>query len=210
MVDVPVLLIMQVPRVQVVAETAEIPQLLSDAKVPCVRVVAKKVEIPKSLFVEKTVVKIPEIQTVQRPQTAESLSGEITVAGKTDHETVEKNVVPNIEIDSFIDDISTDDSKGSSHQDCEGPSHVGKQSGSMQQQHQDSNQQQPTRQVTQEKMGEREKERKGEGGKEEEGREAEEAEHEQVKKDVTGWTGVTRNKRQRRWSRYSSRWTRPK
>ena len=32
----------------------------------------------------------------------------------------------------------------------------------------------------------------------EEGREAEEAEHEQVKKDVTGWTVVTRNKRQRK------------
>ena len=42
-----------------------------------------------------------------------------------------------------------------------------------------------------------EKGRKGERGKEE-GREAEEEEHRQVKKDVTGWTVVTTNKRQRR------------
>ena len=192
---------------QNVQKTMEIPQdklirwsmslLCWSLQVPVVRVVAKTVEIPKSLFVEKTVV-IPGIQTVQGPQTAESLSPEITVAGKTDHEIVVKNVVPNIEIDSYIDDLSTVDSNGSSHPDCEGPSHVGKQSGSMQQQHQDSNQQQPTRQVTQEKRGESEKERKGEGGKEEEGTEAEEAEHEQVKKDVTVWAVVASRKERKR------------
>ena len=123
-----------------------------------VKVVAETVEIPKSLFVEKTVV-IPEIQTVQDPHTTENLSTEITVTGKTDHQTVVKNFVPNNEIDSFIDDVSTVDSKGSSHQDCEGPSHVGKQSGSMQQH------QHKTSDATE--KGEREKERKGEGGKEE-------------------------------------------
>ena len=32
-VDVPVVLVVQVPRMQVVAETAEIPQLLSDVQV---------------------------------------------------------------------------------------------------------------------------------------------------------------------------------
>ena len=57
----------------------------------------------------------------------------ITVAGKMDHETVGLNVVPNIGIDSFIDDLSSVDSKGLPYQDC--PSHVGKQSGSMHQQH---------------------------------------------------------------------------
>ena len=36
--------------------------------------------------------------------------------------------MPNIGIDSFIDDLSSVDSKGSSHQDCEGLFHVGKQS----------------------------------------------------------------------------------
>ena len=44
---------------------------------------------------------------------------------------------------------------------------------------------------------ERESVRKGERGKEE-GRDAEEEECKQVKKDVTGWTVVTRNKRQRK------------
>ena len=110
-----------------------------------------------------------------------------------------RGVVQNIGIDSFIDDLSGVGSQGSNRQDCEVLSHVVKQSGSIQQQqHQDSNQQQPTRQVTQEKRGERGKERKGERGKEDEGREAEEAEHEQVKKDATGWTVVTRSRKQRK------------
>ena len=37
---------------------------------------------------------------------------EMTVAGKMDHEIVGRNVVPNIAIDSFIDDLSSVDSKG--------------------------------------------------------------------------------------------------
>ena len=45
---------------------------------------------------------------------------------------------------------------------------------------------------------ERESVRKGERGKEEEGRTAEEEGDTQVKKDVTGWTVVTKNKRQKR------------
>ena len=152
-IDVPVVLVMQVPWVRVVAETAEIPQLL---------------------FVKKIGV-IPE-----------SLSDV-------------RGVVQNSGIDSFIDDLSSVGSQGSNRQDCQVLSHVGKQSGSIQQQqHQDSNQQQPTTQVTQENRGERGKERKGEGGKEEEGTEAEEAEREQVKKDVTGWTVVTRSKKHRK------------
>ena len=85
-VDVPVVLVAQVPRVPV--------------------------EIPQSLFVEKTVM-IPEIQTVQGPRTSESLSGEITVAGKIDHETVVRG----------------------SHHDCGRPFHVDSTSGSMHQQH---------------------------------------------------------------------------
>ena len=67
-VDVPVVLVVQVPRVQVGAETAEIPQLQSDAQVPQVHVGVETVEIRQLLFVEKTVM-IPEIQTVHCPQT---------------------------------------------------------------------------------------------------------------------------------------------
>ena len=47
--------------------------------------------------------------------------GETTVAGKGDRETVVRGVVPNIGIDSFIDDLSSVDSKGLPHQDCEVP-----------------------------------------------------------------------------------------
>ena len=39
------------------------------------------------------------------------------------------------------------------------------------------------------------RERKGERGKKEKGREAQEERDEEVKKDVTGWTVVTRNKK---------------
>ena len=49
-----------------------------------------------------------------------------------------------------------------------------------------------------EKEKEERERRKGERGKEEEGRDAEEEERKQVKKDVTGWTVVTRNKRQKK------------
>ena len=142
---------------------------------------------------------IPEIQTTQRLQTSESLNIEGTVAEKTDHGIVMQSVMPNIGLDSFIDDLSSVGSQGSNRQDCEVLSQVGKKSGSIQQQqHQNNNKQPPTRQVRQEKRGERVKERKGERGKEEEGREAEEAEHEQVKKDATGWSVVTRSRKQRK------------
>ena len=48
--------------------------------------------------------------------------GEITVAGKCYHETVVRNVVPNIGLDSFMDDLNSADSR------CEVLFHVNKQS----------------------------------------------------------------------------------
>ena len=63
--DAPVVLVAQVPQGQVVP-TVGIPQLPFDVKI----------------------VVIPGFQTVQGPQTSESLNGEITVAVKIDHETV--------------------------------------------------------------------------------------------------------------------------
>ena len=70
MVDVPVVWVAQVPQVRVVAETAGIPQLPLGEKIDA----------------------IAEARTVHGPRTSESLSGEITVAGKTDHETVIRGV----------------------------------------------------------------------------------------------------------------------
>ena len=57
--------------------------------------------------------------------------------------------------------------------------------------------------MTQEKRGEREGEerekgRRRETGKKEKGREAEEERDKEVKKDVMGWTVVTRSKKQRK------------
>ena len=118
-------------------------------------------------------------------------------------ETCVKDNTVMVEREVTVAEKSGLDGKGSNCQDCEMLFHANKQSGSnsssmQQQQHQDSNQQQPTRQVTQEERGAREQERKGERRKEQEGRGAEEAEHEQVKKDVTGWTAVTRSKKHRK------------
>ena len=56
------------------------------------------------------------------------LTGEITVAGEIDHETVVRGVVKNIGFDSFIDDLSSVDSKGLNYQDCEVLVRINKQS----------------------------------------------------------------------------------
>ena len=56
------------------------------------------------------------------------MTGEITVAGKIDHETVVRGVAQNIHIDSFMDDFGSVDSRGLNLQDCEGLFRVSKQS----------------------------------------------------------------------------------
>ena len=53
---------------------------------------------------------------------------EITVTEKIDHETVVQSVVQKIGIESFINDLSSVDSKGFNYQDCEVLLHVNKQS----------------------------------------------------------------------------------
>jgi len=56
------------------------------------------------------------------------VAGEITVAGKIDYDTVVRGVVKNIGFDSFIDDLSSVDSKGLNYQDCEVLVRINKQS----------------------------------------------------------------------------------
>ena len=86
-IDVPVVLVAQVPHVQVVERTVEIPQLVSDVQVPQVQVEIETVQhLPVAVLGENRY--DPEIQKVQDPRTAESLSTEGTVAEKIDHETV--------------------------------------------------------------------------------------------------------------------------
>ena len=109
---------------------------------------------------------IPDIQTVQGPQTSESLSTEGTVAEETDHKTVVQNVMPNIGLDSFIDDLSSVGSKGLNHQDCEVLSPAGMkrtiQQPDSSQQQQQGNQPQAAMQLTRQ---ERERAKEGEGKK---------------------------------------------
>ena len=148
-VNVPVVFVVQVPLVQVVDETVEIPQLLFSAilkfgagtgEKPFAKVKDSITELISRLQGETSSQALDgEISTLQlqlhmytmRADNVQicakdkaSWTGEITVAGKMDHETVGGTVVQNIGIDSFIDDLSS-----------EVPSHVGKQSGSMHQQH---------------------------------------------------------------------------
>ena len=122
---------MEIPQLQHTDQVVDVHVVVLVAQVPRVYVVVETVEIPQLPFVEKIVV-IAEIQTVQGPQTSESLNTtknyEVTVAGKIDHETVVRNVVQNIELDSCIDDFSSVDSERSGHQDCEILFHAGKQS----------------------------------------------------------------------------------
>ena len=152
------------------------------------------------------------------------VAGEITVAEKMDHKTVVRGVMPSIEFDSFMDDLSSVGGKGLKHQlemdtmcaderddqvetdsfELEtAVSPFGVLNGDItqkQQQHKHDNfhskQRQKSGRTEEEEKEERER-RKGEREKEDE-RDAEEEEREQVKKDVTGWTVVTRNKKQRK------------
>ena len=71
MSDVPVAFAVLVPQVQVMAETAETPQLLLVAQFPRVQVVEEAVEIPQLQVVKKTGVtpetfEIPQLQVVEK------------------------------------------------------------------------------------------------------------------------------------------------
>ena len=102
-----------------------------------------------------------------------------------DHETVVRGVAQDIQMDSFIDDLSSIASKGLSHHDCGRPFHVDSTSGSMHQQHTPGQAEE-----------EREKKKTGEGGQGEEGEKGRE-ERESVRKGERGKEeggGTTRKK----------------
>ena len=122
------------------------------------RVVAETAEIQQLPLGEK-IVAIPEVRTVQGTQTSESF----TVAGKFHREFLMRGVAPNMEADSFIDDLSSVGSKVLNHQDCEVLSHAGmkrtiQQLDGSHQQQQDNQPQaarQSTRQERERKKGEK-------------------------------------------------------
>ena len=187
MVDVPVV-VAQVPQVHVVMKTVETLRM---------QIVAETTEIPQLPLVEK-IVMIPEIQTIHGPQTSESLSVDSRGLSHQDCEVL------------FHVNKQSPDIAGGVHVDRD-DLHAGNGARTAAAQHrstQQHKQEQRTEQATQEGErdqreegekgeGERESVRKGERGKEE-GGDAEEEECKQVKKDVTGWTVVTRNKRQKK------------
>ena len=269
-VDVPVVAQKQISMTLIVQKNIEISQLQIDDKVvdvPVIQVMPETAEIPQLPLVKKIGVACltcdakykVACETCVKDNTV-MVAREITVTEKIDHETVVQSVVRKIGIESFIDDLSSVDSKGLNYQDCEVPLHVNKQRTnitdsvhvgkdelnddahlrhardetenaefltdlmatrleknlvnvpvvtwrtaaaaaaaqrrSTQQQQRNKPQQQAMQGREEGKKG-RETVRKGERGKEEE-RDAEEEGDTQVKKDVTGWTVVTRNKRQRK------------
>ena len=195
MVDVPVMLVVLVPQVRIVKKTVGDSQL---------QIVEKTIENPETQISDACLTCDAKCKVACETCVKDNMfmvTGEMSVAGKRHRETAVRGIAQNAEIDSFIDNLSSVGSQWLNR-------------GSKQRkQHQDKPPQ-ATRQSTQR---EREKERGGRGQKEEgekgqeereslgkgergkeEGRDAEEEEDKQVKKDVTGWTVVTRNKRQRK------------
>ena len=211
LLDVQVAQLQVVKKIGVIPETVEISQL---------QLVAETVESPQLEIVKKTI-EIPEIRTVRGTQTSESLSSvdskglnyqDCEVLFHVNKQSPDTAV--HVDRDDLRDEID-DHSIMFGHVVSAGRVHVGKddpddgteaQQAQKQQQHKHSNQLQSTRQAMQQRAGEREKEReqqgekgrKGERGKKEKGRDAEEEECKQVEKDATGWTVVTRGKKQKK------------
>ena len=125
-IDVHVVSVVQVPRVWVVKRTIEDPQFEIDEKtvenpetVPQMQVVEKTTEIPRFRVAEllkfntskpgdeQISFKVFVDRMKEGQNNMVKAAGEITVAGKCHHETVVRNVVPNIGVDSFMDDLNS-------------------------------------------------------------------------------------------------------
>ena len=200
-VGVPVVSVVQAPQVHVVMKTVEI--------------VAETTEIPQlSLGVIPETIEIP---CIQGPQTSESLSIDSRGLSHQDCEALfhvnkqSPDIAGGVHVDrDDLDAGVADPTAAAQHRSTQ----------QRKQWQQPQVARQSTRQERGKEVGERRKERKGEGergrseqeekgreeresvkkgerGKEKE-RDAEEQECKQVKKDATGWTVVTRNKRQRK------------
>ena len=165
----------EISQLQYCDEVVDIPAVLVVEQVPHVHVVAKTPEIPQLQITDK-VIDVPVVSAMQVPRVC---------AVKKTAETPQLPRVKKFGVIPETIEIPLGNNSGSSV-------------GSTQQQHNHhrKQQRQQARQTEEEEKEEGER-RKGERGKEEE-RDAEEEECKQVKKDATGWTVVTRNKRQRK------------
>ena len=164
----------ETPQLQDAAKVVDVPVVLV-AQVSHVHVVAKTPEIPQLQITDK-VIDVPVVSAMQVPRVCA-----VKKTAETQLPLVKKIcVIPEtIEIQLGI---NSESSVGSTQQ--------------QQHNHHRKQQQQQAGQTEEERKEEGER-RKGERGKEKE-RDAEEQECKQVKKDATGWTVVTRNKRQRK------------
>ena len=125
-----------VPQLEFTDKVVDIP-VVTQGQVHVNRNVQKTIEIHQ-LQCTDDVVDVPVVSVVQAPlvhvvaETAEipqlPLSKKIVAIQGIDHETVMRDVVQNTGFDSFIDDLSSAESKGLSYQDCEVLFHVNKQS----------------------------------------------------------------------------------
>ena len=208
-------------------------------QVPRVRVVKKTVEDPQFEITDK-VIDVPVVSVVQVSDVATdacltcdakckvacetcvkdnmfTVTGEITVAGKTNHETIVRgvnkqstNIANSVHVDK--DDLDDDAHLRHVRDETENAEFL---TGSMATrlhvpvvtrrtaaaaQHRSTQQHNNHRKQWQQAMQtrEREKGRKDEGDRGQEGKRNEKEGEAEVKKDVTGWTVVTRNRRQRK------------
>ena len=175
-VDTPVVAQRQIPIVvQTVQTNMEIPQIQITDEVIDVPVVSA-VQVPRVHAVKKTA-ETPQLPLVKKigviPETFET--SELQLEGTQTSESLSTTFLRRVTQHGWS---------------------AGTQRSTQQQHNHHRKQQQQAGQTEEEKKEEGERQ-KGERGKEEE-RDAEEQECKQVKKDETGWTVVTRNKRQRK------------
>ena len=220
-VEVPAVLIVQVPQVQVVAKTVEIPQLRIVEKIDETPIGENPFAKVKGVITE--LISRLEEEDLDTDTTKQSFKLETVVSHTVDGEipmlqsefdalskrqlhvgTVragERDVFAKVNAD--IEQVACETCVKDNMAMVAEVGDLSSTSGSMHQQHTSGQAGKEERGQTEEEgkeekgQGEREKGRKGERGKEKE-RDAEEQECKQVKKDATGWTVVTRNKRQKK------------
>ena len=219
-VHVPVVVVAQVPQVHVEMKTVEITQLQPVEQVPHVHVVEKTVEDPQFQIVEK-IGEIPEWLNFVRedfpvciPRETLQQNKILCVVKKTlvksrlemlaEIECVEGHefMLQGNDSVSVAKECDGTKPKSTTKEDLEAD--IAKHTGAA------ASMQQPHRSQEQQTVQGRRVERELDGKEERRGTEGErvarkEGKENEVEKDVTGWTEVTRNKR-KKMSRYSSRW----
>ena len=195
MVDVPAVLVVLVPQVQVVAETAETPQLLLVAQFPRVQVVE---EVVKKTLVKSRLEMLAEIDCDEGHELILQGNDSVSVAKDVEYKT---NEVSEKSPDCMVCS-SASGSKRQRH-NCNqqhGPRQAVQQTVQERRVERGKEKQKRKRKMLGRK-GRRKRERKLDGKEERRGTEGERVERKEekereVEKNVTGWTLVTRSAKQ--------------